>query len=326
MCYNVKKRFAVKNDFQLKHIGQLSAYKTRTTPRVSDIMEIGHIKLEDKILIMEKLGIELGDMPEEVKCRTFEGCSVRLYNALRRRGILTIGDLCAYTPQEIFSTKNFGYKCLLELYRFILLAVGKEVEKSYVPPKLSPQEIVYEAAYKDYLTYRNEYEEHYAFLIQCILHIADAKLKDREKTVTFARFGIFEKPKTLQEIGSGMGLTRERIRQIYMKSKRKMLSAQLPTSLHGEVFDFAQHIARFPAGGFLAFLCLEGGGMDLAEFVCTRFFRQELYREELSTQIKNGVREETRTAAIVLKREKFNSAIEKLIVYPTQKTAVGSFF
>ncbi len=314
------------DDFQLKRTRRHSAPKPSAAPYTFDINQTLYSRSNDEFFMMEKLGSELADMKEEVKSRTFDGCSARLRNAFLRRGIVTVGDLCAYTPQEIFATKNFGYKCLLELYRFILLAVGKQADELGLPPKLPPREIVYETAYADYLAHRDAYEEEYGFLSQCILHIADAKLKGREKTVALDRLGVFGKQKTLQEIGSGMGLTRERIRQIYVKFKHKLLSPRLPMGVSEEIREFAQQTAAEPAGGFLAFLFLEGGGMNLAEYTCVRFFRREFHREELSAQIKNAIKEERRTVAAAQKREKFNSEIEELIVYPAQKTPSEAFF
>lgn len=315
-------RLFQENDFKSKHKERPSFRASTTVPCASDAPPRLYSLNEEACLIAEKIWAELGDMSEETKCRTFDGCSARIYNALRQRGIVTIGDLCAYTPQEILSTRYFGYKCILELYQFVLLAVGKEAD-AYVLPRLSPREIIYETAYADYLAYREECAGQFGLIVQCILQIADLKLTEREKIVVFARFGIFEKYKTLQEIGSDMGLTRERIRQIYVKSKRKMLSMRLPVNVLREISDLAQQTAAISAGGLLVFLSIEGGGLELADFVCARFFKQNLHRDKLSADIKKGIAEEARTAAIAQKREKFNLEIEGLLIYPAKKTPSG---
>ncbi len=313
------------NDFTSKHKEGTSFRTSNEATCASDASPKLYSQNEEERLIVEKIWAELGDMSEEEKRRTFDGCSARVYNALRQLRIVTIGDLCAYTPQELLSIRNFGYKCILELYRFILLAVGKDAG-AYVLPQFSPREIIYETACADHFAHREEYEGQYGLMIQCILHIADLKLTGREKAVVFARFGIFEKQKTLQEIGSDMGLTRERIRQIYAKSKRKMLGTKLPVNVLREISDLAQQMTAAPAGGFLVFLCIEGGGLELADFVCARFFKQNLQRDRFSADIKKGIAEEARAAAIAQKKEKFNSEIEGLILYPAKKTPSEGFF
>ncbi len=318
-------RLFQKNEFRSKHKERPSPRASTAVPCASVAPPKRYSQSEEEYLIAEKIWTELGDMPDEIKRLTFDGCSARVYNALRLRGIVTIGDLCAYTPQEILSTRNLGYQCILEMYRFILVAAGKNAE-AYVLPQFSPREIIYETAYADYLAHREEYEGQYGLMVQCVLLIADLKLAEREKAVVFARFGIFEKYKTLQEIGSDMGLTRERIRQIYAKSKRKMLSMRLPLNVLREISDLAQQMAAASAGGFLAFLSIEGGGPELADFVCARFFKQNLRRDKLSADIKKGIAEEARTAIIAQKREKFNSKIGGLLIYPAKKTPSEEFF
>ena len=52
--------------------------------------------------------------------------------------------------------------------------------------------------------------------------VLDKVLKDREKQIVCACFGIGETEKGLEEIGDKMGLTRERVRQIREKSIRKL--------------------------------------------------------------------------------------------------------
>ena len=47
-------------------------------------------------------------------------------------------------------------------------------------------------------------------------------LKDREKQIVCACYGIGEPEKGLEEIGDKMGLTRERVRQIREKSITKL--------------------------------------------------------------------------------------------------------
>ena len=57
------------------------------------------------------------------------------------------------------------------------------------------------------------------------LTIALRALPDRERHVLVLRYGLVdEDPKTLEEIGRRLGLTRERVRQIELESLRRLAS------------------------------------------------------------------------------------------------------
>ena len=76
--------------------------------------------------------------------------SVRSRNCLQKMGIMTLGDLCRFSEQELLSSKNFGETSLVEIrdmlsskgLRLGQLATERRMADTYEPEALSPDEQV----------------------------------------------------------------------------------------------------------------------------------------------------------------------------------------
>ena len=74
--------------------------------------------------------------------------SVRSRNCLQKMGIMTLGDLCRCTEQELLASKNFGETSLVEIKEMLTtkgLRLGqyaqeRAVSELYEPEALSPDE------------------------------------------------------------------------------------------------------------------------------------------------------------------------------------------
>jgi len=75
--------------------------------------------------------------------------SVRSRNCLQKMGIMTLGDLCRCTEQELLSSKNFGETSLTEIREMVSskglrlgqFAAERQVLEVFEPEELSPDEV-----------------------------------------------------------------------------------------------------------------------------------------------------------------------------------------
>jgi DNA-directed RNA polymerase subunit alpha len=74
--------------------------------------------------------------------------SVRSRNCLQKMGVMTLGDLCRCTEQQLLASKNFGETSLVEIKEMLaskglrlgMLATEKHVFETYEPETLTPDE------------------------------------------------------------------------------------------------------------------------------------------------------------------------------------------
>jgi DNA-directed RNA polymerase subunit alpha len=74
--------------------------------------------------------------------------SVRSRNCLQKMGVMTLGDLCRCTEQELLTSKNFGETSLVEIKEMLaskglrlgMLATEKHILEPYEPETLTPDE------------------------------------------------------------------------------------------------------------------------------------------------------------------------------------------
>ncbi len=107
--------------------------------------------------------------------------------------------------------------------------VENDTDNDYIPSKGDSQ-----AKYEDAVTYSDirdgEMHEALTVLSQC--------LSEREKLILSKYFGLNnEEEMTLEEIGKGLGLTKERVRQIKEKALKKMRSEAIKNAITQDIYN-----------------------------------------------------------------------------------------
>jgi hypothetical protein len=117
---------------------------------------------------------------------------------LEAAGIATFADLVARTPQDLLVIPNFAFTSLEAVQNYLA-----DRGLSLAPERTTgcPQEWVAQA-----------------------MEMSDCRLEKRERDVLKVRFGLGQKPMTLEQAGRRLKLTRERVRQIQKKAEAKVMA------------------------------------------------------------------------------------------------------
>lgn len=165
----------------------------------------------------------------------FSSYAVPCITGFARRGVSEIKDVPSYLYYTFNTLKKMVEKehdCkleenpkLMDIILDALIAQGKisADSKEKYRRLLSPMDSFEEI--KDSQDIKPHDDEPYdsADEVKQALNRALLTLTDREKRILVTRYGLDDgKPKTLEEVGRAMGLTRERVRQIEAKALRKL--------------------------------------------------------------------------------------------------------
>ncbi len=123
---------------------------------------------------------------------------IRSTNCLRSRGIHKIEDLLKLSDTELLRIDNLGRGSLNLIIDSISKLADEPVfkKKNFLNPTLNSNANIF-----DFIESLSQHQH----------------IKDKDLSVFFHRIGLRDKPKTLEEIGEKLGVTRERIRQMEAK-------------------------------------------------------------------------------------------------------------
>lgn len=212
--------------------------KKLSVEQVLKIRYFGRKCFQELLSVLKKLGEEKGEEKEVTEgAKGNDGylldyCSIRLRNCLLSRGITTIDDLKDYTPEQLFKIRNFGKKCYLELIEIVKrisenqpdFDTTKTIDRIVTAFEQPVIELDFSNMQNIYDTYKEkipEFNLFYPKLVDLIEKFSNAILKDKEKRIYYKRIGLDGDYRTLDDIGKSEGCSRERIRQIIEKAKRK---------------------------------------------------------------------------------------------------------
>lgn len=142
------------------------------------------------------------------------GAPTRVHNVLPRQGIRTVGDLVGIGDDDMLSWRNFGHTSLKSL-RKVLLKLQKQAKAAGISSESSTPPASSSAAMRAVYLQQPLLEQ-----IQSDL----ARLGARMRRIADARL-LSEDPLTLEELSHELGVSRERVRQIAVKT-RNAIGAQ----------------------------------------------------------------------------------------------------
>lgn len=141
--------------------------------------EVGWNELKET-LPQEVLGHELTEVPLPARMRTF----------VENEGLRTVADLVAFPQADLAARKNLGRRSIKDTREALLTYVSN----------LESRQLVWESGFLP------------------SLKDAFSELDTVARMIVTRRAGLGGQPETLEEIGSTLGVTRERIRQIEKKT------------------------------------------------------------------------------------------------------------
>jgi len=184
----------------------------------------------------DKESLTLGAFPAEAasseEVRRFQdttplsalGLSRRSFNALRRDGIVTVGQLIAMSREQIMMVYGIGKKALAEIESRLTAylsnsspATDLTVAQEPLPPSTVSPEL------HNRMPVAPIERRTLAEQVEQLL----AALSDHQRQVIRWRYGLDGEVLTLEEVGKRLGVSRERVRQIQQQALRALRGPHL---------------------------------------------------------------------------------------------------
>ena len=323
-------------------------FKLDTNNNVQTLKENGfnEINLNGEYEYMKEdflLYIKAREMIPSNKTNTyFDSCSNRLKNALYKQHIFTVKDLIDLSPLQIMKIPNLGRKCFVELYDFLLeLSNDSEVVDNTnlstitnVEEKLNKIRFINENSTSVTIEFNSnildteefvieEYKYLYIRLINHICESANMKLNFRERSILMSRFGINEEAKSLQEIGNIHSLSRERVRQLLVRSMKKMGSKSITNNvlldLEYEKVSLILDINKHSTSNFILFLLLSNVNLWVIKFVVKYYFKSEVDIDKFRYYFQHELLKKQQESIALEKKREFNDAFNQLITFTKKR-------
>lgn len=169
--------------------------------------------------------------------------TARTFNCLREKGIEIVETLAYFSDADLLLISGFGRRCLRDLEQALVDAVARERGRSLrADAEISDGE----SSLPERLASASPSVRLPSNLQDFVSAWFDG-LDDRRRQIISARLGIDGAPKTLEEVGSIFGVTRERVRQLQAKALRGLLQSG---GVGEKLFDVIESLLLNRSGPF----------------------------------------------------------------------------
>jgi hypothetical protein len=242
---------------QASIVFQLQDLEGRNQKIYLKLRSLGLLKSQSGYLTSQQSSISDSSLDDKVLNQLIDilDLTIRSENCLKSQKIYLIGDLVSKKEKDLLRIPNLGKTSILDIVRKLRrIGLALDTDLSDCPPfdlqDLTGHEDVSRRDSPELLIGKDDsrslpegaknpqkIEENLLEPLWTILEVVQADLTQRELLVFQGRFGYSGEVLTLETIGKDLGVTRERVRQIQAKVKKKIRPYRIENRIIAKLND-----------------------------------------------------------------------------------------